>query len=377
MAISMDYMGQALSLARLAVGQVSPNPAVGAVLVKNEVVVGQGYTQPPGGAHAEVQALKQAGAEARGSILYVTLEPCCHYGRTPPCTKAVIAAGITEVHMAMIDPNPLVGGKGKKELESAGIKTYLGEHEAEARELNEAYVKYITTGLPFVTAKFAISLDGKIATRSGDSKWISSAESRKYVHSLRYATDAIMAGVNTVLTDNPHLTIRFSGKGGTTRKQPLRVIVDGKGRTPLTAQVFNEPGRTVLALGRPAKPEEKTAFAHVGAEIVELPSTEGLVDLAALLKSLGQREITSVLVEGGGRLFGSLFDSGLVDKVIAFIAPIIIGGEGAITAVSGSGVDTMADALRLERVKVDRFGDDLMVSGYVAAKKRSTCLPAS
>lgn len=373
----MDYMGQALSLARLAVGQVSPNPAVGAVLVKNEVVVGQGYTQPPGGAHAEVQALKQAGAEARGSILYVTLEPCCHYGRTPPCTKAVIAAGITEVHMAMIDPNPLVGGKGKKELESAGIKTYLGEHEAEARELNEAYVKYITTGLPFVTAKFAISLDGKIATRSGDSKWISSAESRKYVHSLRYATDAIMAGVNTVLTDNPHLTIRFSGKGGTTRKQPLRVIVDGKGRTPLTAQVFNEPGRTVLALGRPAKPEEKTAFAHVGAEIVELPSTEGLVDLAALLKSLGQREITSVLVEGGGRLFGSLFDSGLVDKVIAFIAPIIIGGEGAITAVSGSGVDTMADALRLERVKVDRFGDDLMVSGYVAAKKRSTCLPAS
>ena len=362
----MDYMGEALSLARLALGQVSPNPAVGAVVVKGEVV-GRGYTQEPGSWHAEVGALNQAGAEARGGVLYVTLEPCCQYGRTPPCIQAIISAGITEVHMAMLDPNPLVAGRGRDELEKAGIKTYVGEHELEAREINEAYIKYITTGLPFVTAKFAVSLDGKIATRSGDSKWISSEESRKYVHNMRYAADAIMAGVNTVLADDPHLTIRCSGgKGGTARKQPLRIIVDGKGRTPLTAQVFSEPGKTILALGRKATPEEKKAFAQAGAEVLELPSAEGLVGLEELFKTLGEREVTSVLVEGGGKLFGSLFDLGLVDKVVAFIAPIVIGGEEAKTAVGGRGIDKVADSLRLERIKVEKFGDDVMVSGYVA-----------
>lgn len=367
----MDYMEQALSLARLAVGQVSPNPAVGAVVVKNDVIVGQGYTQPPGSDHAEIQALKQAGAEARGGVMYVTLEPCCYFRRkrTPPCTRALIHAGITKVHMAMLDPHPSVSGKGRAELEKEGIKTYLGAHEAEARDINEAYIKYIATGMPFVTAKFAISLDGKIATKSGDSKWISSEESRRYVHNLRYVNDAIMAGVNTVLTDNPHLTIRCGGgKGGIARKQPLRVIVDGNGRTPLTAQVFNEPGKTLLALGRAAKPKEKRAYAQVGAELLELPANEGMVDLGKLLKTLAEQEITCILVEGGGRLFGSLFDGGLVDKVIAFIAPIIVGGDKAITAVGGEGAERMADALRLERIKVDRFGDDIMVSGYVAKR---------
>jgi len=366
----MDYMEQALSLARLALGQVSPNPAVGAVVVKNGVVVGQGYTQPPGSWHAEIVALRQAGKEARDGTLYVTLEPCCHYGRTPPCTQAIIEDGIAEVHIAMLDPNPLVSGRGKNELESAGIKTYLGEHEDKAEEITEAYAKYITTGMPFVTAKFAISLDGKIATRSGDSKWISGEEARKYVHNLRHTADAIMAGVNTVLADNPHLTVRSSGgKGGTAIKQPLRVIVDGKGRTPLTAQLFREHGSTLLALGRLLKPEEKAAFAQVGAELVELPSAEGRVDLEKLLKTLSEREIASVLVEGGGILLGSLFDQGLVDKVIAFIAPIIIGGEEAKTPVGGKGVDKIVDSLRLERVRVERFGDELMVSGYVTAER--------
>jgi len=365
----MNYMGQALSLARLALGQVSPNPAVGAVVVKNDSVVGQGYTQPPGSAHAEVLALKQAGEEARDGVMYVTLEPCCHYGRTPPCTRAIISAGITEVHMAMFDPNPSVSGRGKDELEKEGIKIYLGEHEEEAKEVNEAYTKFITTGIPFVTAKFAVSLDGKIATRRGDSRWISGREARKYVHNLRYTTDAIMAGVNTVLADDPHLTTRCSGgRGGTARKQPLRVIVDSKGRTPLTARVFNEPGRTLLAWGRTATPEEKAAFAQAGAEILESPTAEGLVDLEKLLGALGEREITSVLVEGGGILLGSLFDRRLVDRVIAFIAPIIIGGGEAKTAVAGKGVDKVVDSLRLERVGVEKFGDDLMVSGYVAAK---------
>jgi len=362
----MNYMEQALSLARLALGQASPNPAVGAVVVKKGVVVGQGYTQPPGSHHAEVLALKQAGEEARGGALYVTLEPCCHYGRTPPCTRAITSAGISEVHMAMLDPNPIILGRGKDELEKEGIQTYLGEDEEEAREVNEAYTKFITTGIPFVTAKFAISLDGKIATRKGDSRWISGTEARKYVHNLRYTHDAIMAGVNTVLADDPHLTTRCcGGRGGTARKQPLRVIVDGEGRTPLTAQVFKQPGKTFLALGRKATPEEKTAFAQAGAKILELPAAKGLVDLEGLLAALGEHEVTSVLVEGGGILFGSLFDRGLVDKVIAFIAPIIIGGAEAKTAVAGRGVDKLADSFRLERVRVERFGDDVMISGYV------------
>jgi diaminohydroxyphosphoribosylaminopyrimidine deaminase/5-amino-6-(5-phosphoribosylamino)uracil reductase len=372
----MKYMGQALSLARLALGQASPNPAVGAVVVKKGTVVGQGYTQPPGSHHAEVLALKQAGEAARGSAMYVTLEPCAHYGRTPPCTEAIIAAGIRSVHMAMLDPNPIVLGRGKNELEQKGIKTYLGEDEEEAREINEAYIKFITTGLPFVTAKFAMSLDGKIATRRGSSRWISGPESRTYVHCLRYTSDAIMAGANTVIADDPHLTTRCSGgKGGTARKQPLRVIVDGEGRTPLTARLFKEPGETLLALGRAATEKEKTAFKQAGAEIVELPAGGGRVDLVKLLAELGKREITSVIVEGGGILLGSLFDQGLVDKVIAFIAPVIIGGAEAKTAVAGRGVDQVAESFRLERLQVARLGDDVIVSGYVAAKGGRRCLP--
>lgn len=361
----MDYMRQALSLAKLALGQVSPNPAVGAVVVKNGEVVGQGYTQPPGSWHAEIMALKQAGEQARGGVMYVTLEPCCHHGRTPPCTQAISAAGISKVHMAMLDPNHLVSGKGKSELEKEGIKTRVGEHEDEARVVNEAYIKFITTGMPLVTAKYAVSLDGKIATKTGDSKWISGSESRKYVHCLRYTTDAIMAGANTVLTDDPHLTCRYGGKGGTARKQPLRVIVDGGGRIPLSSQVFGEPGKVLLALGSPAEPATRESFDRAGVEVLELPSKEGMVDLEKLLKALGEREITSVLVEGGGILLGSLFDLKLVDKVVAFIAPIIIGGAEAKPAVAGKGVDKIADALKLERINLEKFGEDLMVTGYV------------
>ena len=362
----MDYMEQALSLAKLALGQASPNPAVGAVVVKDDAVVGQGYTQPPGSWHAEIVALHQAGERARGGTMYVTLEPCCHYGRTPPCTEAITAAGITEIHLAMIDPNPLVSGKGKQNLERDGINVYVGEHGAEAREINEAYVKFITTGMPFVIAKFAMSLDGKIATKNGDSKWISGSEARKYAHSLRHATDAVMVGVNTVLIDDPHLTSRCcGGRGGTARKQPLRVIVDGKGRTPPTARLFSESGKTLVALGRYATPEEARAFTQVGAELLELPSEEGLVDLERLLKTLGEQQITSVLAEGGGILLGSLFDCRLVDKVIAFIAPVIIGGGKAKAAVAGKGISRVADSLKLKRVTVKRCGEDLVVSGYV------------
>ena len=366
---TVDFMEQAISLARLAQGNVAPNPAVGAVLVKDDVVVGQGFTQPPGAHHAEIVAIEQAGESARGSTLYVTLEPCCHFGRTPPCTRAIIAAGISQVRMAMIDPNPAIAGKGRGELEKACIETFVGEHEEQARQINEAYSKYITTGLPFVTVKFAMSLDGKIATQSGDSKWISHAESRQFAHSLRHTCDAIMTGVNTVLADDPHLTRRScGGRGGTTKKQPLRIIVDGKGRTPQSAHIFHEAGKTILAVGRPFKSSEKEAFAQLGAEILELPSVEGIVELKYLLKILGERQITSVLVEGGGILVGSLFDQGLVDRVFAFIAPIIIGGE-AKTPVAGRGVDKLSDAYCLERVTTARFGEDTLISGYVVKEQ--------
>jgi diaminohydroxyphosphoribosylaminopyrimidine deaminase / 5-amino-6-(5-phosphoribosylamino)uracil reductase len=364
----MDFMEQAISLAKLAQGSVAPNPAVGAVLVKDGVVVAKGFTQPPGGQHAEIVAIEQAGADAAGSTLYVTLEPCCHFGRTPPCTRAIVAAGIANVHAAIIDPNPAVAGKGVKELEDSGIKVTLGEHEDQAHQINEAYAKYITTGMPFITVKFAMSLDGKIATRTGDSKWISNAESRQFAHSLRHTSDAIMAGVNTVLADDPHLTTRSGGgRGGTTKKQPVRIIIDGKGRTPQGARIFHETGKTILVLGRPAVAGEKEAFSKLGAEIVEMPSINGIIDLKPVLKMLAEREITSVLVEGGGILVGSLFDQGLVDRVFAFISPVIIGGEASM-AVAGRGVDKLSDAHKLKRVTTTRFGEDILISGYVAAR---------
>ncbi len=366
MALMEDYMRQALALARLALGQVSPNPAVGALIVKDGEIVGQGYTQPPGSAHAEIVALHQAGEKAKGATLYVSLEPCCHYGRTPPCTKAIVSAGIAEVHMAMIDPNPLVSGRGEEELQKEGIKTSVGDHEGEARTINEAYIKHIKTGLPFVTAKFAASLDGKIATRSGDSKWITGGEARKYVHYLRYTSDAIMAGANTIIADDPYLTCRYGGIGGAVKNRQIRVIVDGLGRTPPEARVFREPGRVLVAIGDTVPESTKHSLQRSGAELLEFPAPEGRIDITSLLEVLGQRQITSVMVEGGGLLLGSLFDAGLVDKVVAFFAPMVIGGSQAILAVSGEGAEKVADAPRLDHVSVERLGDDVMISGYVA-----------
>lgn len=362
---AMDYMAQALSLARLAVGNVSPNPAVGAVVVREGEVVGQGYTQPPGMPHAEIVALQQAGELAKNAVLYVTLEPCCHYGRTPPCTKSIIAAGIREVHFAMVDPNPIINGKGRAELEQAGIITYAGEQEDMAKAVNESYVKYITTGIPFVTAKFAISLDGKIATRTGESRWISGEESRRYVHRLRREADAVMVGVGTVLADDPSLTTKtWGGRGGIPEQQPLRVVVDANGRTPPNAKLFRQPGQTLLAQGKLAD-KVRSAYIEAGAELLELSVKDGMVDLESLFCFLGKREVTSVLAEGGGIMLGSLFDLKLVDKVIAFIAPVIIGGREAKIAVAGEGVARMAEVTRLQRIKIERFGQDVMVSGYV------------
>jgi diaminohydroxyphosphoribosylaminopyrimidine deaminase/5-amino-6-(5-phosphoribosylamino)uracil reductase len=262
-----------------------------------------------------------------------------------------------------------VSGKGLKQLEGAGVKTFVHEDNEKAREINEGYIKYTTTGLPFVIAKFAMSLDGKIATQSGDSRWISGEESRNFVHNLRHIVDAVMVGANTVVVDDPQLSARgCRGKGGKTKLQPLRVIVDGNGRTPLSARLFKEPGETLVVVAKPFDLKKAEGFKRAGAEVLALEAEEGAVDLAELLSLLGKRQVTSILVEGGSMLFGELFDRGLVDKVLAFVSPIVVGGNGAVGAVGGSGASTIAEALRLRRVKIKEFGDDILVSGYLGGK---------
>ncbi len=356
-------MSHALELARRAEGRVSPNPPVGAVLVRDGEVVGSGYTQPPGQSHAEVVALREAGEAARGAALYTTLEPCSHHGRTPPCTDAIIEAGVAEVHAAMLDPNPNVLGGGMAILVEAGVSTRIGEGEAKARLLLEAYVKYVTTGTPFVTAKFAMSLDGKIATSRGDSKWISGEKARRQVHRLRAASDAVMVGINTVLADDPRLTARDKN-GEPLDRQPLRVVVDTRGRMPTNAPMLVEPGRTLVAAGD-LDESAAAALRDAGAEVVYLPGDGPSVDLVALMGHLASDlGVTSLFVEGGATLLGSLFDLGAVDKVIAFVSPVIVGGQAAPSPVSGAGFERMADTLRLERVRWDRYGRDMAITGY-------------
>ena len=364
----MDYMQRALSLAREALGTTSPNPAVGAVLVKDGRVVGEGNTQPPGGPHAEVVAIRQAGDAARDSTLYVTLEPCRHQGRTPPCTRAIVAAGIREVHLSHLDPDPQVSGRGAEALRKAGIAVHVGEGEQEARRLNEAYIKHRLTGLPFVIAKFAVSLDGKIAARSGDSRWVSGPESREWAHRQRTKIDAIIVGVRTVLIDDPQLSARPEGATDGAH-QPLRIVADSSGRTPLSARVSTGPGKALLVTTAASESGWRKQMAGAGAEVLVLPDYRGRVDVLELLRSLGQRPILSLLVEGGGELLGSFFDRGLVDKVQAIVAPMIIGGKRAPTAVAGRGARRMDDALRLHEVSVERLGSDLLVSGYVRARE--------
>jgi diaminohydroxyphosphoribosylaminopyrimidine deaminase/5-amino-6-(5-phosphoribosylamino)uracil reductase len=357
----MDYMARALELAQQALGTTSPNPAVGAVLVKDGRVVGEGFTQPPGGPHAEIVAIEQAGGAARGATLYVTLEPCPTYGRTPPCTKAIIEAGVRDVHVATRDPG-IPASSGIDELKAAGIVIVEGEGEAEARRVNEAYIKQRVTGLPFVIAKWAMSLDGKIAATSGDSRWVSGPETREWSHRLRTQIDAIMVGVRTVLVDDPQLTARPAGIDS--GRQPLRIVADSRGRTPVTARVLDGPGRALLATTAAASARWRQQMTEAGAEVLVLPDVEGRVDVADLLRVLGERQTLSLLVEGGGELLGSFFDGGLMDKVHAVVAPLVIGGRDAPASVAGRGVERMAEALRLRDVVVERLGEDVLVTGY-------------
>ncbi len=361
-----EPMQRALDLARSAPHYISPNPMVGVVIVTaSGAIAGEGVSQPPPEwTHAEVMALRGAGESARGATMYVTLEPCAHAGKTPPCTDAIIAAGIAEVHYAVRDADAQVDGRGHEALDKAGVRTTTGEGEEEARRINEAFFKHRETGLPFVIAKFAASLDGKIAAASGDSRWVSGAEAREWSHGLRTRIDAILVGSSTVVVDDPLLTARPGGEASA--RQPLRVIVDTRGRTPPMAQALTHEstGQTLVATGPDARAEWSASIEARGAEVLPLALAGEHVDLRALLEELGKRDIVTLLVEGGGVVLGAFFDAGLVDKVQAIIAPLIVGAADAPAAVAGEGANRMAEALRLRDLSVERLGDDLLVTAY-------------
>ncbi len=356
-------MLRALALARRAVGSTSPNPPVGAVVVRDGRIVGEGYTQPPGGPHAEAVALERAGAAAAGATIYVTLEPCSHFGRTPPCADAIVAAGIVKAVYSIIDPDEKVSGGGKAKLEAGGVEVEEGDGAEEAGRILEGYVKHRRTGLPFVVVKYAASLDGKIAARSGDSRWVSGPATLAWAHGMRTRIDAIMVGVSTVVIDNPRLTARPGGAEA--GRQPLRVVMDSRGRTPAGANVLKGPAKTLVVTTDASPDGWRAAMTAAAAEVLIVPAdADGHVSLTAVLAELGRRGIVVLLVEGGGKLAGSFFDQGLVDKLYAVIAPIVIGSEAAPAAVAGRGAERMADAKRLRDVTVERLGDDLLVTGY-------------
>ena len=353
-----NFMREALRLARHAEGRTSPNPMVGAVIVLDGKIIAEGWHRRAGTPHAEIHALNMAGNLSRGATLYVTLEPCSHFGRTPPCAQAIVDAGISRVVAAMSDPNPQVAGRGFEILRAAGIKVEVGLLEEEARKLNE--IKWITRKLPFVTLKFGCSLDGKIATSSGESQWITCAESRKFSHGLRDINDAILVGIGTVLADNPSLTTRLVDG-----KNPVRVIVDSNARTPLESKVVTDKSaRTIVAVTANAPPDKISVLESAGVEIITAGSGER-VDLKVLMRELAEREITSVLVEGGGTIHFAMLSAGLADKIFAFVAPKIIGGENSLTAVEGAGFDKLSDAVTLKNFTACQLGADVLLSGYV------------
>lgn len=363
------HMRSALELAAGGTGWVSPNPLVGCIIVSNGEVVGRGYHQRFGGPHAEVHALREAGNRAKGAVLYVTLEPCCHTGKTPPCVDAILQARLGRVVAAMRDPNPRVDGGGLSRLESAGVEVTVGVCEAEAQRLNEAFIKHITTRRPFVTSKSAITLDGKIATRSGASRWITGEAARAAGHQLRHANDAILVGIGTVVQDDPQLTTRLPGRRGA---NPLRIVVDSTLRLSPAAQVADVEAerRTLIVTTEQAEVAKVKTVEARGVEVIRLPACgAGRVNLDALCAVLGERGIASVLVEGGAVLTAALLRQRLIDKMVFFVAPKIIGGDG-VSAFGPCGIDTMEQALPLRDLTSRQVGDDLMLEAYPA---RTAC----
>ncbi|MEX1018248.1 MAG: bifunctional diaminohydroxyphosphoribosylaminopyrimidine deaminase/5-amino-6-(5-phosphoribosylamino)uracil reductase RibD [Litorilinea sp.] len=359
-----SFMQRALQLAAQGEGYTSPNPAVGAVVVREGCIVGEGYHRHAGAPHAEVEALIQAGEAARGAAMYVTLEPCNHHGRTPPCTEAITRAGIATVFYAVADPNPRVCGRGHQRLQEAGVAVHAGLCGEAAYYLNRFFFHHITTGQPYIIAKFAASLDGKIATRTGESRWITGTLARQQGHRLRHQCDAIAVGAGTALADNPSLTTRLPDLHRP--QHPVRVLLDSRGRVPLGAHLFDPdlPGQTLVATTEAMPCLHRAALAGRGIEVVEMPATDtGQVDISALMQELGRRNLTSLLVEGGGTLLASFLGAGAVQEVWAFLAPLLIGGDAAPGPVRGLGSVALADALRLHNTQVEVIGDDILVRG--------------
>ncbi|KAJ51143.1 diaminohydroxyphosphoribosylaminopyrimidine deaminase/5-amino-6-(5-phosphoribosylamino)uracil reductase [Clostridium tetanomorphum] len=357
------YMKRALELAKGGIGYVNPNPLVGAVILKDGKILGEGYHKIYGGAHAEINAFNSAQEDVKGASMYVTLEPCSHYGKTPPCAKAIVEKGIKKVIVAMLDPNPLVSGKGMEILRNNGIEVEVGLLEEEAKKLNEIFIKYITTKRPFCIMKTASTLDGKIATVNGDSKWITNEKSREYVHHIRHRVSAIMVGVDTVIKDNPSLTTRIKDLQG---KNPVRVIVDSSARIPLDSKIFKEEGRIIIVTTEKANKDKIKEIQHIGGEIIVSPIKENKVDLNYLMLKLGEMKIDSVLLEGGSTLNYSALKEGIVDKVMSFIAPKIIGGIKAKTPVGGEGIEYIKDCINLKDINITRFDNDILIEGNLA-----------
>lgn len=360
------FMNKALALARKGAGYTSPNPMVGAVVVKNGKILGSGWHPFVGGPHAEVKAIDDAGEKANGADIYVTLEPCNHHGRTPPCTEKILKSGIKRVVMAMPDPNPDVTGGGAAYLEENGVKVDTGVCEAEALALNEAFVKFVKTGRPFVTLKCAATLDGRIATSTGDSKWVTGPEARAFVHEIRHDVDAIMVGRGTLSSDDPSLTTRREGKAG---KDPARIILDTRLSISEKAKVLTQKSEasTCIITGPDVDDEKRRAVLAAGGKIMEVKQTpEGGIDLGDLMGRLGKERITSLLIEGGATVVKSALATGIVDKVIFFYAPKILGGDDGVPMVKGRGPLLMKDSIQIQKIDVKRFGNDVMIQGYIA-----------
>ncbi len=355
------YMRMALSLALKGAGRTSPNPMVGAVLVRGRRIIATGYHRRAGSDHGEIIALKRAGDRARGATLYLNLEPCDHQGRTPPCTLSLIRAGVKKVVVGMVDPNPLVSGRGIRRLRQAGIQLRVGLLQEECRKLNEAFSKYITRRVPFVILKLAASLDGKIATSTGDSRWITGPEARRYVHELRNQVDAVLVGVGTVIADNPRFTCRIPGG-----RDPWRIVLDGRLRIPLTARVLHgrEPGKTIVVAGPRVPIKKVRAIERLRAEVLRFPLRDGVIPFVSVLSELGKRGIVSAMVEGGAITAARALREQVVDKICFFYAPKIIGGDG-IGMIASLGVTKMSHSRQIKNIEVQKLGKDLLVTGYL------------
>ena len=358
------WMQQALALATRGAGRVSPNPLVGAVLVRNGEIIGQGWHEQCGGPHAERNAIRSCSGSPAGATLYVNLEPCCHHGRTPPCTDAILEAGITRVVVGSSDPNPLVAGRGIELLRQAGVRVDTGLLQTECDILNAPFFHYIRTHTPFVVLKYAMTLDGKLATRTGASRWITGEEARRQVHRDRNRYTAIMVGAGTVLADDPLLTCRIDGG-----RNPIRILCDGSLRIPTGSQVISTAAEVRTLIATCVTEESRLApYRKAGCEILPVErDSNGHLSLPALMQALGQREIDSILLEGGTALQGAMLDAGLVHRVQCYLAPCLFGGKDAPSPVGGKGVALPTQALRLQHRRFSSFGEDLLIEGEVSS----------